>query len=88
MIGDNVPSGDNSLLVDTISIRKIGKLERFLGPENYRIIKGLLKTPASLFGLPQLSSLRSTQMPIEFRGTDIIQNPAHRDQIGLKMHQK
>jgi peptide/nickel transport system permease protein len=50
MIGDNVPSGDNSLLVDTISIRKIGKLERFLGPENYRIIKGLLKTPASLFG--------------------------------------
>jgi peptide/nickel transport system permease protein len=46
-----VPSGDNSLLVATISTRKISWLERFLGPENYRILKGLLKTPASVIGL-------------------------------------
>ena len=45
------PSGDNSLLKDTISMRKIGWLERFLGPENYRITVGLLKTPASILGL-------------------------------------
>ncbi len=32
------------------SLRKIGWLERFLGPENYRIVKGLLKTPASILG--------------------------------------
>ena len=31
-------------------MRKIGRLERFLGPENYRILKGLLKTPASILG--------------------------------------
>ena len=30
--------------------RKISRLERFLGPENYRIMKGLLKTPASILG--------------------------------------
>ena len=45
------PSGDNSLLKDTVSMRKIGWFERFLGPENYRVIVGLLKTPASIFGL-------------------------------------
>ncbi len=32
------------------SIRKISRVERFLGPENYRILKGLLKTPASILG--------------------------------------
>ena len=31
-------------------LRKIGRLERFLGPENYRIVIGLLKTPASIAG--------------------------------------
>ena len=31
-------------------IRNIGPVERFLGPENYRILKGLLKTPASVLG--------------------------------------
>ena len=49
-MAQTVPSGDNSLLVDTIPLRKIGWLERFLGPENYRILTGLLKTPASITG--------------------------------------
>lgn len=44
------PSADNSLLKEVISDRKISRLERFLGPENYRIITGLLKTPASIIG--------------------------------------
>ena len=51
-----IPSGDNSLLKDTINMRKIGWFERFLGPENYRIIVGLLKTPASIFGLVLISA--------------------------------
>jgi len=45
-----IPSGDNTLLRDTVAIREIGWLERFLGPENYRITRGLLKTPASILG--------------------------------------
>jgi peptide/nickel transport system permease protein len=44
------PAGDNALLRETTSLRKIGWVERFLGPENYRIIAGLLKTPASIVG--------------------------------------
>ncbi len=44
------PTGDNTLLVDAIPMRKIGWLERFLGPDNYRILLGLTKTPASIFG--------------------------------------
>ena len=44
------PSGDNTLLSEALPERKIGRLERFLGPENYRILKGLLKTPASIMG--------------------------------------
>lgn len=46
----SVPSGDNTLLADAIPMRKIGRVERVLGPENYRIITGLLKTPASILG--------------------------------------
>ena len=42
--------GDNSLLKETLPERKISWFERFVGPENYRIIKGLLKTPASVLG--------------------------------------
>jgi peptide/nickel transport system permease protein len=49
-MSETTPSGDNSLLKDTVSVRKISRLERFLGPENYRIITGLLKTPASILG--------------------------------------
>jgi peptide/nickel transport system permease protein len=44
------PTGDNTLLGENVATRKIGRLERFLGPENYRIIVGLLKTPASIAG--------------------------------------
>jgi peptide/nickel transport system permease protein len=44
------PSGDNSLLRETVAVREIGRVERFLGPENYRIVRGLLKTPASIAG--------------------------------------
>jgi peptide/nickel transport system permease protein len=45
-----VPSGDNTLLADAVTMRKIGRLERFLGPENYRIVTGLFKTPAAILG--------------------------------------
>jgi peptide/nickel transport system permease protein len=44
------PSADNELLGDAVSIRKISRLERFLGPDNYRVMQGLLKTPASISG--------------------------------------
>lgn len=47
---ETIPTGDNSLLAESVSDRKISWLERFLGPENYRIITGLLKTPASIAG--------------------------------------
>src|SRR3989304_4582469 len=46
----SIPTGDNALLRETTAIRKIGRLERFLGPENYRILTGLLRTPASILG--------------------------------------
>jgi peptide/nickel transport system permease protein len=46
----NIPSGDNALLGEVALTRKITWLERFLGPENYRIVTGLLKTPASIAG--------------------------------------
>jgi peptide/nickel transport system permease protein len=35
---------------DTVALRRISRLERVLGPENYRILVGLLKTPASILG--------------------------------------
>ncbi len=50
MVDVSYPTGDNTLLRETIAERKIGRLERFLGPENYRILKGLLRTPASIMG--------------------------------------
>ena len=46
----STPTFDNSLLKDILPERKITWLERVLGPENYRIVKGLLKTPASIMG--------------------------------------
>ncbi len=46
----SIPTGDNTLLREVLSDRRIGRLERFLGPENYRILKGLLRTPASIMG--------------------------------------
>jgi peptide/nickel transport system permease protein len=39
------------ILPEEVSLRPIGRLERFLGQENYRIVKGLLTTPASVIGL-------------------------------------
>jgi peptide/nickel transport system permease protein len=44
------PSADNQLLGQAVATRKIGRLERFLGPDNYRVMQGLLKTPASVAG--------------------------------------
>lgn len=49
-MSDTIPTGDNTLLTETLPERKIGWLERFLGPENFRIVKGLVKTPASIMG--------------------------------------
>ncbi|MDD2922349.1 MAG: ABC transporter permease [Anaerolineales bacterium] len=49
-MSETIPSGDNTLLRETVSSREIGRVERFLGPENYRIVTGLLKTPASVMG--------------------------------------
>lgn len=49
-MAETIPSGDNTLLRETVSLREIGWFERFLGPENYRIVTGLLKTPASILG--------------------------------------
>jgi peptide/nickel transport system permease protein len=45
-----IPSGDNALLRETTALREIGWFERTVGPENYRILTGLLKTPASILG--------------------------------------
>ena len=44
------PSGDNELLGTDVATRKITRLERFLGPESYRILQGMFKTPASIAG--------------------------------------
>lgn len=46
----STPTGDNSLLGKDVQFRKIGRIERFLGPDNYRLVTGLLKTPASRAG--------------------------------------
>jgi peptide/nickel transport system permease protein len=49
MTQTTIPSGDNSLLPST-QVRKVGRLERIVGPDNYRILQGLFKTPASIIG--------------------------------------
>jgi peptide/nickel transport system permease protein len=49
MTQTTIPSGDNSLLPST-QMRKVGRLERVVGPDNYRILQGLFKTPASIIG--------------------------------------
>ena len=46
----STPTGNNELLGDAVAMRQIGRLERFLGPENYRIVQGLFKTPAAIAG--------------------------------------
>jgi len=45
-----IPTGDNRMLDEVVSDRKITWLERTLGTDNYRIVKGLFKTPASIIG--------------------------------------
>jgi hypothetical protein len=49
-MAEMTPTGDNTLLRETTALREIGWFERFMGPENYRILTGLLKTPASIAG--------------------------------------
>jgi peptide/nickel transport system permease protein len=44
------PAGDHTLLQEALPDREIGWMERFLGPDNYRVLQGLLKTPASILG--------------------------------------
>jgi len=51
MTETTLPSGDNSLLQEAVQMRKIGRLEQLIGPDNYRILAGLSKTPASIIGL-------------------------------------
>lgn len=46
----HVLTGDKALVPETTALRKIGWVERVLGPENYRIVVGLLRTPASILG--------------------------------------
>lgn len=50
MTQTTIPSGDNTLLEAT-QVRQIGRFERLVGPDNYRILQGLFKTPASIIGL-------------------------------------
>jgi peptide/nickel transport system permease protein len=50
MTQTTIPAGDNTLLGEATALRRIGRVERVLGPENYRIVTGLLKTPASIIG--------------------------------------
>ena len=49
-MAENIPAGTNDLPGEAVLTSKISWLEHFLGPENYRIVTGLLKTPASIFG--------------------------------------
>jgi peptide/nickel transport system permease protein len=46
----SVALGDTNLLTEAVNLRRIGWLERALGPDNYRVIQGLFKTPASIIG--------------------------------------
>ena len=50
MTNTTKPSGENVYMEDTLPDRKISGLEKFLGPENYRIVTSLLKTPTSVAG--------------------------------------
>lgn len=43
-------AGSTTLLRETTALRKISWLERTLGPDNYRLLQGLLRTPASILG--------------------------------------
>ncbi|MGE5464420.1 MAG: ABC transporter permease [Syntrophothermus sp.] len=49
MTQTTIPSGDNSLLPST-QMRRVGRLERIVGPDNYRILTGLLRGGGGGFG--------------------------------------
>ena len=40
-----IPTGDNRLLEETRSTKKVGWLERTIGTDLYRILQGMVKTP-------------------------------------------
>jgi len=46
----NSPLNNEPSKLETVPLRKISRIEHILGPENYRILTGLLKTPASIIG--------------------------------------
>jgi peptide/nickel transport system permease protein len=46
----NPAAGRPTSQQESMPMRKIGQLERVLGPDNYRVVLGLLKTPASILG--------------------------------------
>jgi peptide/nickel transport system permease protein len=50
MTGITATPKDIGLQDELAHMRKVGSLERILGPENYRVLTGLLKTPASVIG--------------------------------------
>ena len=45
------PSVPKSSYLDDLPDRKIGWLERMLGPESYRILKGVISNPLSVAGI-------------------------------------
>jgi peptide/nickel transport system permease protein len=47
----STPSGNTDRLGQAVLVRKSCRLERFLGPDGYRVLQGLFKTPASVTGL-------------------------------------
>lgn len=47
----NTPLTGRNLLGKTVSVRKNGRLERILGPDKYRVFRGLFKTAASITGV-------------------------------------
>jgi peptide/nickel transport system permease protein len=47
----DTPLSSNDLPGKAVSARKSGRLERLLGPDNYRVLQGLSKTAASITGL-------------------------------------
>ena len=49
-MAENILSGQDGILSKPAPVKNIGWLEHLLGPENTRIVRGLLKTPASILG--------------------------------------
>ena len=69
------PAVPQSSYLDDLPERKIGWLERALGPENYRILKGILSNPLSVAGI----SLIIMFFVIALAAPLIIPNPSVRD---------